>query len=51
MVNDLRIGVGLIELIKLCQEMHTCLRNWMGLNSGSCQRSASQEIFPEHVGR
>jgi hypothetical protein len=23
---------GLIELIKLCQGMHTCLKNWMELN-------------------
>jgi hypothetical protein len=32
MVNGLRIDTGLIELIKLCQGMHTCLNNWMGLN-------------------
>jgi hypothetical protein len=27
MVNGLRIGTGLIELIKLCQGMHTCSKN------------------------
>jgi hypothetical protein len=32
MVNGLQIGTGLIELIKLCQGMHTCSKNWMELN-------------------
>jgi hypothetical protein len=32
MVNGLRIGMGLIELIKLYQGMRTCLKNWMELN-------------------
>jgi hypothetical protein len=32
MVNGLRISMDLIELIKLCQGMHTCLKNWMELN-------------------
>jgi hypothetical protein len=27
MVNGLQIGTGLIELIKFCQGMHTCLKN------------------------
>jgi hypothetical protein len=28
MENDLQIGMGLIELIKSCSEMHICSRSW-----------------------
>jgi hypothetical protein len=52
MVNGLRIGMGLIGLIKLYQGMHTYLKNWMESKiSSSRQWPTSQEIFPEHVGR